>query len=83
LADLRTCTLCESGDVEADEQHFICHCKCFNNERAILYQELSPFSSFDLLDEHDKFVFIMSYGNGDTSILKPVNLVTEKRKSYS
>jgi hypothetical protein len=86
LAELRTCKLCESGEVE-DEQHFICRCKCFDNDRAILYHELSQFSIFDSLDEHEKFVFIMSYGNGDTSILKHVikfiNLVTEKRQSYS
>jgi hypothetical protein len=54
LAELRICKLCESADVE-DEQHFVCHCKCFDNELAISYQELSQYLIL-YIDEHDQFV---------------------------
>jgi hypothetical protein len=69
-----------SGDVE-DEQHFICRCTYFNSERVLLHNELSQFSSFDSLNEREKCAFIMSYGNGDTTVLKHVikfvNTITE------
>jgi hypothetical protein len=80
-AERRLCTLCNACEIE-DEQHFICRCACFNAERSLLHSDLANFSNFNALDDDDKFMFIMSYGNGDTHVLKHVlkfvNNITSK-----
>ena len=80
----RTCKLCNSSDVE-DEKHFLLFCPFYQNERALLYNELKAFTIFDQLSREDKFLFIINYNKGDVEVLKHVlnfvNVCVEKRNT--
>jgi hypothetical protein len=65
----RLCTLCNNGDVET-ERHYILTCSQFNDERTTLYGQLNSFTDFSALTADQKFIFIMSYNEGDSEVLK-------------
>ena len=56
----RICTLCDAGCVE-DEIHFITTCRALHNERYNLFCNLARVDSeFLLLNNYEKFLYIMS-----------------------
>ena len=56
----RICTLCDAGCVE-DEIHFITTCRALHNERCNLFCNLARVDSeFLLLNNYEKFLYIMS-----------------------
>ena len=59
----RTCNICHNGDIE-DEYHFVCVCTEYEEDRQILYQELSnDHRSFTALSLGDKFNYILNLGS--------------------
>lgn len=80
----RKCDYCKHS-VES-EIHFVMECPLFKTERETLFQELEAFTVFPTLTPAEQFVFIMSYHNGDTEVLKHVlkfvNSAVEKRKRH-
>jgi hypothetical protein len=80
----RTCLVCKGNSVE-DETHFVLHCPAYSTERKLLFDELASFTKFKELNDEDKFIFLMSYNNGDIEILKYIldfiTLIVDKRKT--
>lgn len=80
----RLCNMCKNGEIE-DEKHFVTVCSQFRRERELFYEKLNSFSSFEVLTNNEKFLFIMSYNNGDTEVSKHVlefiNTITTKREA--
>ena len=80
----RICSLCDHDEIE-DEKHFLMHCSFYNSEREELFRYISEFTSFSSLDENAKFVYLISYNNGDMEIcrlvMNYVQVCTEKRKA--
>ncbi len=79
----RTCQLCKTNSIE-NEIHFVIECPIYQTERKALFDCLNSFTQFSTLSRDDKFIFLMTYNNGDTEVLKPllkfVNECVEKRK---
>ena len=80
----RKCDFCKLS-VE-DESHFVLDCPLVKTEREILFQQLEQFTNFTSLSHLEKFVYIMSYNDGDTEILnlvvKFINTAVEKRNKF-
>ena len=56
----RKCIYCNSGHVE-DENHFIFHCKHYDHLRGHFLEKVSQsVENFELLDEIEKFRFVLS-----------------------
>ena len=67
LLNDRTCTRCNSGDVE-DEYHFLFQCVKFNDDRNHLFQEITKSCpNFLTLNARDKLIWLMN--TEDKSIL--------------
>ena len=68
----RICTFCSSNKVE-DEYHTIMECSFYADIRGPflkILDDIIPY--FNALNNEDKFIFIMSFNNGDTEIAKIV-----------
>ena len=78
----RICQLCNNS-VE-DEKHFVLECPFLQVERDALFNTLHTFTNFKNLNTEDKFLFIMSYNNGDTEVFRHIatfiNLCVYTRK---
>ncbi len=56
----RKCEMCDL-DVIEDEQHFICTCPLYSQERQVLYHKINNLHpDFNNLDTDNKFIFLMS-----------------------
>ena len=79
----RTCLVCKNDNVE-DEKHFLLSCSAYDVERSDLFSKLSQYAIFLQLSVEEQFLFLMTYNNGDSEILKLVidfvNKCVEKRK---
>ena len=80
----RICQYCDSQSVET-EAHALLNCSRYSGERDKFIMFLDTFSDFSRLNtDEDKFLFIMSYNNGDVEVAKVVQdyvyEVMEKRK---
>ena len=79
----RICQYCNSNQIE-DEKHFVMNCPLYASDRQSLFSSLGKFTSFNLLDEDEQFIFLLSYNEGDMEILLQIlqfiNLCTETRK---
>ena len=59
----RKCNICNNNEVE-DEYHFVCVCKEYDNERQILFQNISFLDhEFSNLTSVEKFNYILNLGN--------------------
>ena len=60
LNDERICKCCNLNECE-DEEHFITRCTLYESYKSKLYTEIKElFPSFDPIDNHCKFMFLMS-----------------------
>ena len=77
--DERLCSLCNANAVE-DELHFLCSCSLYNDERKALFTR-APLKTndFSILDDLDKFVFMMS--NMQKEVMSFIVLAVAKRKA--
>jgi len=74
-ASLRFCPSCPN-DIE-NEYHFIIDCKNYDTCRQELYSSLD-IPTFKNLTKEDKFIFLMSYNNGNIKILNYIlNFINE------
>ena len=62
----RKCVCCNSIE---NELHMIMDCSLFNTERKLLFDQLELLTDFSSLTQSEKFIFIMSYNNGDLEVL--------------
>ena len=61
----RICNICNNGDIE-DEYHFVCVCSEYEEERQILYHELSIKNRlFTALSPEEKCICILNLGSKD------------------
>lgn len=67
----RTCLLSKTDNVE-DEKHFLLSCSTYDVERRELFTKLSQYTQFLQLTTEEQFLFLMTYNNGDSEILKLV-----------
>jgi len=68
----RKCNKCKS-DSPGNEYHFVLECDVLEKERKQLFADICQlYPLFGTLENWDKYIFIMSYNNGDISIAKVV-----------
>ena len=60
-ADQRFCKECTDTPVVDDEFHAILHCKRYTSARKYSFEKLSEFTSFDSMNDKEKFHFIMTH----------------------
>ena len=74
----RLCHLCNNSDIE-DESHFMIVCQHYSDIRTSLMNNLEFCNIHDLCD-NDLFVFLMSYNDGDTEVLR--HIITYVNSAY-
>ena len=68
----RKCNLCNSGEPQ-DEYHVLMNCEMFTYKRKLLYTKICQiFPNFIALDDWEKYIYMLSYGDGDSEICKLV-----------
>lgn len=65
----RICRACLNGEVE-NEEHFLTHCTKYKTQRDTLYRKLQNNNNFEKLDNHNKFIWILT--NEDKNICSAV-----------
>ena len=68
-SEARFCPTCE--DAVEDELHFLLHCKLYSSLRNSLFDSLN-FVNFNSYSEKDKFIYLMSYNDGDPEIANTI-----------
>ena len=70
--EFRFCDLCKNGKVE-DELHFLLNCNHNQSLRKSMLNSLNVFVDLSSFNNDEKlFEYLMSYGGGDTEVLKPL-----------
>ena len=71
-ANERYCSLCTGHYIE-DEKHFMLHCHTYATIREWLFTTLSDYDpSFNYLNDHELFIYLMDCNNGDFRITSAV-----------
>ena len=65
----RICKHCDLNCV-GDEKHAVLHCPTYASTRKSMFEKLQDFTNINDQSDSQKFTFIMSYGEGDTEVLR-------------
>ena len=74
----RVCEKCSSGEPE-NEYHILMTCDFFKDERNELFSNIGDICpAFTYSHDWDQFLFLMSYGYGDSEICNAVSAFIDK-----